>query len=53
MKDEKICKTVKSHLRGEKNGKKTGPMCFTAVKGAEEVKTKKSYCKINLTFLTF
>ena len=28
-------------------------MFFIAVKGAEEVKTKKSYCKINLIFFDF
>ena len=53
MKEEKICKLAESHLLGEKIGKKTGQMYFIAVKGAEEVKIKKSYCKINLTFLIF
>ena len=50
---KKFAKLVKSHLLGEKNGRKTGPMYFTVVKGAEEVKIKKSSCKINLTFLIF
>ena len=40
MKDEKICKLAENHLLGEKNGKKTGQMYFTAVKDAEEVKIK-------------
>ena len=50
---KKFAKLAESHLRGGKNGKKTGQMFFIAVKGAEEVKIKKSYCKINLTFLIF
>ena len=50
---KKLVKLAESHLLGEKNGKKTGQMFFIAVKGAEEVKIKKSYRKINLTFLIF
>ena len=50
---KKFVKLAESHLLGEKNGKKTGQMYFTVVKGAEEVKIKKSSCKINLTFLIF
>ena len=53
MKDEKVCKTCRKPFTGGKNGKKTGQMFFIAVKGAEEVKIKKSYCKTDLTFLIF
>ena len=42
MKDEKICKVCKKPLPGEKNGRKTGNMCFIAVSGAEEVKIKQN-----------
>ena len=50
---KKFVKRAEKISLGEKNGKETGTMFFIAVKGAEEVQIKKSYCKINLTFLIF
>ena len=50
---KKFVKLAESHLLGEKNGKRIGQMYFIAAKGVEEVKIKKSYCKIDLTFLIF
>ena len=38
----KFAKFVKNPLPGEKNGRKTGNMCFIAVSGAEEVKIKQN-----------
>ena len=38
----KFAKFVKNPLPGEKNGRKTGNMCFIAVSGVEEVKIKRN-----------
>ena len=46
MKDEKICKTCRKPFTWRKKWKKTGQMYFTVVKGAEEVKIKKSFAKL-------